>query len=266
MTTPQILYLDVETAPSLGYVWGKWQQDVIKFNEHWFMLSFAYKFQEDKKTTVLGLPDYKLYKKNKINDLELLKDLWQVMDKADIIIAHNGDRFDIRKSNARFAFHGLNPPSPFKSIDTLKVARKHFKFDSNKLDDLAQYLHIGAKLPNTGAALWFDCMNGVKDAWNVMKRYNAHDVELLEKVYLRLRPWIASHPNLTYWTREETCPVCQSNKLQHRGWNVSKQGRRARFACQSCGHWSSGAKIERVKQHRIIPLFDDVRGLSKKVG
>ena len=33
MAPAKILFLDIETAPSLGWVWGKWQQNVIDFKE-----------------------------------------------------------------------------------------------------------------------------------------------------------------------------------------------------------------------------------------
>jgi hypothetical protein len=44
------------------------------------------------------------------------------MDEADIICAHNGDAFDIKKINSRLITNGFKPPSPFKTIDTLKAA------------------------------------------------------------------------------------------------------------------------------------------------
>jgi hypothetical protein len=33
--------LRLETAPNLGYVWGKWEQNVIDFKKSWYVLSFA---------------------------------------------------------------------------------------------------------------------------------------------------------------------------------------------------------------------------------
>ena len=238
---PRILFIDIETAPSLGYVWGKWEQNVIAFKEDWYILSFAFKWLGDKKVQTRILPDYKFYKNNPQNDKFLAQELWKLFDEADIIIGHHGDGFDIKKSNARFVFHDLPPPSPYKSIDTLKIARRYFKFDSNKLDDLAQYLKIGRKRPHLGFKhTWLDCMTGNMKAWKVMKRYNGHDVTLLEDIYLRLRAWATSHPNLDTFVKRGNCPTCQSSRLQRRGWSYTKTGKRARFHCNSCGHWSSG--------------------------
>ena len=151
------------------------------------MLSFAYKWQGSDKIHIHALPDYPLFKKDKENDKHLIEDLHDLFDEADVLIAHNGDRFDIRKSNARFITQGLRPPSPYKSIDTLKAARRFFQFDSNKLNDLGQYLGVGRKLPHTGFDLWSRCMRGEKSAWKTMKEYNARDIVLLERVYEKLK-------------------------------------------------------------------------------
>ena len=116
---PKILLLDIENSPNLAYVWGKYQQDVVQFEREWFILSYAYKWLNDTKVQAKALPDYKkVFKKDSTNDEELLKDLWKILNEADIIIAHNGDEFDIKKINARFVFHGLTPPAPYKTIDT----------------------------------------------------------------------------------------------------------------------------------------------------
>jgi hypothetical protein len=243
--SPRIILIDIETAPSLGYVWGKWEQNVIQFKDDWYILSFAFKWLDNKKVHVRALPDYQSFKKNPSDDKNLVYELWELFNEADIIIAHHGDGFDIKKSNARFVFHGFSPPSPYKSIDTLKVARRYFKFDSNKLDDLAQYLKIGRKKSHSGKNTWLGCMMGDMKAWDIMKTYNAHDIVLLEEIYLRLRAWATTHPNLDSFTKNGNCPTCQSFKIQRRGWNVTKTGRRHRLHCRTCGSWSTG--IEHFK-------------------
>ncbi len=135
---PRVLIFDIESAPNLGYIWGKYEQDVLSYVKEWYMLSFAFKWLGEEKTHVFGLPQYPLYKKDKMNDKQLVESLWKLFDEADIIIAHNGNSFDIKKSNARFIFHGMKPPSPYKSIDTKLVAKRSFNFNSNKLDDLGK--------------------------------------------------------------------------------------------------------------------------------
>lgn len=239
---PRIILLDIETSPTLGYVWGMWEQNVIAVEDDWFMLSFAVKELGAKKTRTHCLPDYRGYVKDKQNDAALLWELWNEMDKSDVIIAHNGDGFDIKKSNSRFIYHGLKPPSPYKTIDTLKIARKHFGFTSNKLDDLADYLKVGRKLPHQGKHTWLGCMTGDKKQWNTMRKYNAHDLNLLEGCYMHMRPWATTHVNLNNYRKDNVCPRCQSHSLIGRGYIYTKTGKRQQFQCKNCGGWSSGIK------------------------
>lgn len=246
---PKILLFDIETAPNLGYVWGKWEQNVIDFSDHWYLLSFSVKWLNKKGVKAHGLADYKLFKHDKKNDLLLTKELWRYMDEADILIAHNGDQFDVKKANALFVKHGMKPPSAYKTIDTKKVAKRYFRFDSNKLDDLGSYLGIGRKI-STDKELWFKCMEGDPKAWKKMLAYNKQDVLLLEEVYLKLRAWMDNHPNLNVLLGlNGNCPLCGSPHLQKRGFGMTRTGRVQRYQCQSptCGGWSSG-KVESIKE------------------
>jgi len=221
-----------------------YETNIVAVKNPTYMLSFAWKWLGEKKITTRCLPDYRGYKKNKQDDSALVKELWGVMNEADIIVAHNAARFDNKKSASRFIINGLGPPSPSKTIDTLRIARSNFGFDSNKLNDLATYLGVGKKIPHTGMHLWLSCMAGDLNAWRVMRRYNGHDVRLLEDVYLKLRAWAPNHPNLNLYTGSTACPSCQSTNVQARGQLIAKTRRRQRFQCQSCGNWFSGELIK----------------------
>lgn len=245
----KILIYDIETAPSLGYVWGKYQQDVLGFERDWYILSFAYKWYGEKKTKAFALPDFKTYKKEPENDKELCKKLWELLDEADVVIAHNGDRFDIRKSNARFIQHGMLPPSSYQSIDTLKVARKYFKFDSNRLNDLGEYLEVGQKADVGSFNTWKKCMVGDKTAWKKMVDYNKQDVDLLERIYIKLRPWMTNHPNTNlYQGTMDCCPACGSEALQRRGYSYTRAGKFQRYQCVACGAWSKGENVNTQRE------------------
>lgn len=249
----RILLLDIETAPSLGYAWAKWDTNIIEFTRDWYILCFGYKWLDETGVTVKSLPEYKGYKKSLHDDKALMADLWALLDEADIIVAHNGDSFDIKKINARFLVHGLTPPSTYKTVDTLKVARKYFRFESNKLNDLGKTLGVGAKLPHIGFALWKGCMDGDAAAWEVMTQYNAQDVSLLEEIYLRLRPWASTHPDVSLYGDTDgkpdspQCPNCGSHHIQRRGMAVARTRRYQRLNCQACGTWFSGEIVKDKK-------------------
>ena len=139
------LYLDIETAPNVSYTWGKYKQDVISFQRPSHLLSFAYKNRGRRTIGKTVSP------KDPTNDKELCKELHRILSGADTVITHNGDRFDLKRARARFAINGLPPLRPLKSIDTLKIARKYFAFESNKLDDLGIFLGVGRKIKTGGA-------------------------------------------------------------------------------------------------------------------
>lgn len=240
----KILVFDIETAPNLAYVWGKYEQNVIDYEKEWYMLSFAYKWLGEKTVHVKSLPDYKLYAKDKTNDKALVVELHKLFNEADVIIAHNGDQFDIKKSNARFLVHGLQAPSSYKTIDTKKVAKRYFNFNSNKLDDLGNILGLGRKVDTGGFELWLGCMSGDMKSWAKMCKYNKQDVVLLEAVYLKMRGWITGHPNLNVTEgTAHNCPNCHSERLHARGYMVTRVNRYQRYQCQDCGAWSKGTLI-----------------------
>lgn len=238
-----ILVLDVETSPNVGFAWAKWEQNLIKIIKERQLLCFAYKWLGHP-TKVIALPDFKNYRPG-CDDKELLKPLHELLDQAQFVIAQNGDQFDFKRINARFIFHGMQPPSPYKTIDTLKIAKARFGFNSNKLDDLGAYLGVGRKVKHSGFDLWEGCMAGNMKDWAMMKQYNKQDVDLLERIYLKFRPWHKLHPNVTNDEKEVRCPKCNSTELQSRGTVFTQTMQYKRFQCQSCFGWCRGNRGER---------------------
>lgn len=238
---PRIVLFDIETSPTLGWYFGsKWQTNILKNERDWHLLSFAYKVLGENKVHYCGLNEMPGYRPGGYDDTKLAKELWKVLDEADIVIAHNGDQFDVKMSNVRFLAAGLTPPRPYRTIDTKKIAKKEFRFTSNSLDDLAKHFGFEGKTPHTGKQLWFDCMDGDPKAWSLMKKYNIQDVALLERVYLYMRPWATSHPNMGAYEEIDSCRNCASKRLQKRGVRVTQTGKIQTYHCQDCGAYSQG--------------------------
>jgi len=242
----KVLLFDIETRPNLSYVWGVWEQDVLEVKEHWNIISYSYKWLGESQTYVVALPDFKnTYKKDPNDDSELVRSIWELFNQAEIVIGHNSEKFDTKKANARFVQQGLEPPMPYKQIDTLRLARRYFKFDSNKLDSLGDYLKVGRKIHHTGFNLWLGCMNGDMKAWDLMKKYNKQDVILLEKIYYKLRSWDKSAPNMNLILGGfHNCPTCGSQYVKNNGIVTTRTSAYEQYKCLNCGSFSRGEKIK----------------------
>lgn len=238
----KILLFDIETAPNRGFIWSIWKE-VMSYNfieSDWFIMCWAAKWLDEKKIHSCAITDFKRYKKDPECDKEVLAKLWKLLDEADCVVAHNAIKFDRRKVNTRFILHGMTPPSPYTVIDTLVVARKEFNFTSNKLNDIAKFLGLGEKHDTDGFKLWTDCLLGIKTAWKKMVNYCKQDVNLLEKVYLKLRPYITQHPNFNVYNdyTDRVCPKCGSDDIHYRGYAYTSISKFHRFICNACGGWS----------------------------
>lgn len=245
MSKAKILIIDCETAPIQGYLWATRDQtislDMIVHDS--YMLCWSAKWYGKRQVLFDAIWKHPLYKKDNKNDREIAKSMHKLFNEADIIMGHNGDSFDIKWFNTLFQKHGLRPPSPYKTIDTLKVCRKAFRLTSYKLEFLLKKFGVGEKMKHYGFKLWPDTMAGKPGAIKIMTKYNKKDVTELEKLYDEVRPWAGSHPNVNlYGGHLEACPNCASNYVQRRGRAVTVSLSYPRYQCQDCGRWWRGRK------------------------
>lgn len=240
MTDSKVLLLDIETSPLISYTWGLYEQDVIERIKTFTILSFAYKWLGNK---------VQVEACDNQSERQLLKKLHTILSDADVVIAHNGDSFDIPKINARFMVHKMIPPSPYLTIDTKKAAKRVAYFDSNSLNNLGIDMGEGEKVKHRGFDMWKGCMAGNKRDWRDMKRYNMGDVVQLEKIYLRLRPWIKNHPNLSTGI---SCPKCASVYLRRKGTRILGGVLYQRYQCKKCGGWCADKKTKRLYETKNI--------------
>ena len=231
----KILVFDIETSPIKAYVWRAWKQNVYmdQIIDDWFMLTWSAKWLNHPEMLSEAITPKEA--KNH-DDKRIVKKLWKLFNEADILIAHHGRKFDIPKSKQRFVLNGLKPNSPYQIIDTKELAKREFDFTHNKLDYIAQIFGMKRKKP-TDFQLWVDCMKGDKKALDYMLKYNEEDVLILEEVYLGLRGWMKSHPNLGLYTLDEEsmCPTCGDKKLKWIGEYYTQLNRYDSYQCGSCG-------------------------------
>jgi predicted RNA-binding Zn-ribbon protein involved in translation (DUF1610 family) len=249
----KILFLDIEVAPKVALVWKFFKENISpkQVKEHGHIMSFCAKWLDD------GVIHYEENRKE--NDKDIIQKLCYFIDQADIVIAHNGEEFDMKEIRARALVHGIKPPSPVKVIDTYKIAKREFRFPSNSLEYLSNVLNLTTKKGGhkkfPGFELWLECLRGNDAAWAEMKEYNIVDVLALEELYYRLRPWDTKHPNLTIYASETTevsCPKCGSHDIQWRGYARTNSGVYHRYQCNNCGSWGRGRYSVAKKNEKIL--------------
>lgn len=252
MAEPKILAWDIETLPNVVTAWALNDQfinytDILRERQ---ICCAGWKWLGKDKVHMISL--------RTATEEEIVKAVHAALSSADILVAHNGDKFDLRVFNARAIVYGLPPIPPILKVDTLKVARRYFKFNSNRLDYLGQHLGLGEKL-ETPKGLWKTILLGIMDAelhkkelsaltkrsLRSMEKYNTQDVNLLESVYLALRGYIQGHPNHgMFKAAGHVCPNCGSTNVISQGYRVTRTGKYRRVKCNDCGAWSSEGKSE----------------------
>lgn len=232
----KVLLFDIETLPLEVYVWQLKNNDYISPSniiKDWCVLSWSAKWLFNDKVEFGNLTPYEAIHRD---DRRSLQRMWELLDEADICIGHNSVRFDHKKLNTRFLVGGMQRPMYYKTIDTLQVAKQNFAFSSNKLDYINAQLGIHQK-SGTDYELWKQCAVGNEEAIKRMVNYNINDVQILEELYVKLRPWITNHPSLRSYIsiNGDICSNCGSDDLELGGWYRTNQNKYQAFRCNNCG-------------------------------
>ena len=255
----KILIFDIETSPIEVYAWSLWDKftSIDQIIEDWSVLTISAKW--------LGSPrmmHFYVDPSSPRDDFDVCESLWQLLNEADIVVAHNGDRFDIKKMNTRFLLHGFPEPEPYRSVDTLKIAKRKFAFTSNKLDYIAKATGGAGKLKHEGFNMWKRCLNGDAEALREMQEYNDVDVLELERVYMLMRGYDHLHPNVSLYgdNTEIECPTCGSSNVKATGnYSTTQTDKYATYRCQepTCGKISKSRVSEKTTHQRrniIVPV------------
>ena len=177
------LYFDIETSPNIGLFWQagyKQRIDPDNIIEERAIICIAYKWEGEDTTYCLAWDKKKCDKK-------MLGEFIKIANHADELVGHNGDKFDLTWIRTRCLLHGISMFPKYVTIDTLKIARQQFRFNSNKLNYIAGFLGIGEKI-KTEFGLWKDVLlKNDREALVRMMDYCKKDVVLLEDVFLRLQ-------------------------------------------------------------------------------
>lgn len=228
------LFYDIETSYYIVKAWSPgfgrniFPTDIIKFPA---IICICWKWEGEDTVHSLTWTDEQ-------DDKALLESFVKDLHKANQIVAHNGDRFDLKWLRMRAIQHGIPMHPRYETIDTLKIAKSQFKFHSNKLDELGKFLGVGEKI-ETNMQLWDRViLESDPEALAEMVRYCKQDVVLLEKVFNKLKPYAKASFNYgkLYGDKNWACPEC-GNLLVHVGktYTTAMGVRRYYLRCKKGG-------------------------------
>jgi len=232
------LFLDIETSPNVGWFWRSSYKVNIgpeQIIDERRIISVSWKWEGENKV-------YHMDWGNEKCDKRIVEKLSLLMDEADEVVTHNGDRFDIPWLRTRALYHGVSFNTYIKSLDTLKKVKASFNFQSNKLDYIASFLGLGHKKPS-GIGLWITLTFGnpnskeYKEALALMHEYCDHDVVLLEDVFVKIQPYIkpVSHVGIAKKQGRHSCPHCASTNIHYKRHTVTPTGIVKRhMGCNDC--------------------------------
>lgn len=248
---PRRLFVDIETSPNICLSWRvgrKISIDSENIISERKIICIAYKWQGDERTQSVSWSDDQC-------DKEMLARFIPIANRADEIVAHNGDRFDIPWIKTRAIFHSLPPLPNWKTVDTLQWCKRRLLFNSNRLDYIGKYLGVGGKI-KTKFNLWRDVLlNKSKPALKSMTEYCRRDVELLERVWERIESagCVKTHSGVLHGLEKWSCPKCGSEAVHKRKTRITASGTvQHQMQCNSCGrHYSiSDAVFDRYTAHK----------------
>ena len=232
---PKILVLDIEWRPTKAYVWGAWQENILpeKIIEHGGLLCVGAKWVGEKEVYV--------FTEWELGHREMLERIRQMQSDADCTVGYNSAKYDVPKLEGEYVLNKMKFPPPVAHIDLMKSIKK-MGFFMARLGFIGPFLGIGKKLEHEGMALWTKVIDGDEKAREKMKKYCAQDVNMTERLYRRIQPYIKNHPRLV--EGNDNCPACQSTHYQKRGWTPGRYYRTQRLQCVDCGHWFQGEKTK----------------------
>lgn len=233
---PRILVVDIETAPAELYGWGMFKQNfgVSQVKAPPYILCIGCKWVGEKDVTMFSRWEH--------GEVGMLESLLHLIEQSNAVVSKNGIKFDIPWIRTELLRLKMRPLPNLTHIDLERAARAYFRFLSNRLDFIGQYLDEGGK-HKTDFDLWKDTMNGCPKAQKRMLAYCAEDIRLTERIYKRMRPHIENHPAIRA-QGAEGCPKCGSRKTQKRGVRYTACFEIQRHQCMNpkCRGWFSGKR------------------------
>ena len=246
MSSPHIVFFDIETLPDLPAALTVWPQlssypgQTMKATIN-SICCVAWKVLGGDEVHCIKAWDFPGWGTNVNDDKALCEELYKILLAADCVVGHNSKRFDWRFVQTRLMLHGLPTLPKITHVDTCKESSRNLFVFNNRLQTLARSFTSMEKMDHgLGWELWERTHARDPEAMQIMEEYNKKDVIVTEEVFRRLRPVISTIPNHNLFNplREKSCPSCGSTRLLSNGKRHTKTRSYRRYVCKDCHSWS----------------------------
>lgn len=228
------LFFDIETSPNVLYSWRIGYNLSLDHNtiiKERAVICICYKWEGSAKVHSLTW--------DKGCDKQMLIKFMDIMAEADEVVGHNSDKFDIKWLRTRCLYNKIKKFPSYKSVDTYKLAKKYFNFNSNKLDYIGQFTGVGKKMDHGGIGLWKSIIeDNDQKSMDKMVKYCKVDVIRLSQIFSEMYSYCepSTHLGVLAGHGRNSCPSCASTNTKKNGMDINAKGiKYQKYQCNSCG-------------------------------
>lgn len=212
----------------------------------------------DDPVVVKSCYDTKSWKKDILDDSDLVKYAVDILDDADIIIGHYSRKFDLPFIQTRALGHDLDVVDPKKKhVDTWAMARFKGKFQGNSMANICDYFDFGEKyfVPKK---VWRRANTGHIPSLKIITERCASDVEVTELMFRKLNQIAPTQFNVNVITGDPSlaCPCCGSINIKKKGYTEpGLTGKFQRYICleENCKKQFQDRENLATKKHGFVP-------------
>ncbi len=250
----KVIIFDLETLPDLPAALKEWcalsnfPGRTLKASITSVICAGWKELGTDKPVQCINAWDFPEWEINQNDDSRVVKALYDVLCDADMIITHNGMKFDLRYLQTRLMLHGLAPLPPIHHVDTRQLLSRKLYLFSASLKHATNFYKMSIRKMDHGEGwdLWVDVHAKKPEAMKLMTEYCKQDVLALEQLYYKLRPLANNTQQLNHnlfnvgQGDKHVCPTCGGTRLQNKGYRHTTVSSYKRYKClnETCGAYS----------------------------
>lgn len=254
----KLLYLDIETLPLLSWHFGTRKLFISpgQIKQHSKISSIVLMWEFDRKPLSFA------WNPKTKDDSSMLREVTPMLNKADLIVMQNGDRFDVPTLQARLCDLKLPSLKNIITFDTLKASRRSFMRPHHSLDSRSNLYGLGGKLPRDWDRI-IAIAEGDEKALKADIKYNMKDVTDMRSIMMREFNYYNLPQRflntLKMFNQAEDKPYCikcaarRQSKFKITAYKEkNKQGISVpRLKCDNCGYsWSVRSTLSKVKKRK----------------